>query len=610
MMRHVLILSILCLIPLRIISGQDEASQTGKSSDSTIYKDEISGFGVGDANALDVVNLLNDQFPNLTFSAEPTTNRIYARVPKPLIDEIEEFVEELAITAAEHRQRQEVLRRKLEEEEKDRRQRDLDRRREEEQTRLKEQEEQAQKNAEGRSNPTSGWNSGFGFEMPLGMRLARTQLQAAELKLKKMRSAYGPNHPSIRNAELEVEAIRNLVTPRLDFIGRYTVSGSGTRQTTNLQRLEFLAQIMKELRPDLKVELEGIDQGLVMFRGSEDAVEEAQRIMKALEEVARNSDPAALQQQYENAEESAANIADQLREANSAMSPDRIRLAELRAHLTDSVQLAFELRLQLQQYQLERAEADLMTSRSRLIRREQIAEQIIERRVEELEVNGDTAWSPAQAQKESDEQHDDTGLQIDDVRRRLTVAEAQYAEANEIWIRDRKKLMSDREQLASQVDDLREKLKAATRVTFDSPREPSEERQPKSFGSANPNATEPSKATQENIDVGKSARSFGIWLGEVTDLSEYKTDYRGGIRITAVISNTPAEKAGIKAGDVLVGLETWETTSLADLAFVLKKFTESSDKDSVKFFVMRNGETMTGEMSIPEFASAEATEEF
>lgn len=139
---------------------------------------------------------------------------------------------------------------------------------------------------------------------------------------------------------------------------------------------------MKQLRPDLKVELEGIDQGLVMFRGSKVAVDETQRLMKALEEVARNSDPATLQQQYEKAETAASNIAEELRQAKALSTQAEKRNKELRAHLSDAVKRAFDLRMQLQQSQLERAEADLTTARARVIRREQLARQIIERRIE------------------------------------------------------------------------------------------------------------------------------------------------------------------------------------------------------------------------------------
>lgn len=518
MMRHPHFLALLCLMPMFDVAAQEETAAPAETSPAAIYRDEISGFEVGDANALDVVKLLNDQFPNLKFSAEPTTNRIYCRVPESLIDDIDEFIHELAIVAAEHRHRQEKLRQEQMDKEA------AARAREEELLEERAAKERSELEARYDQLVNDGFSAGITFSTPLGLRIAQTQLRHAELQLQKLLAVYGPNHPEVRNAELQIEALKHLQKPQFHLFDQYRIEGFSRRKPHPLvEQPAKLAEVLKQLRPDLDVKVEGTENGQLIFSGSETSVAEAERVIKALQDVTVGTNPATLQGQYEDAERSAAEVAGQLRDANSAMSPDRKRIAELRAHLTDSVQLAFELRLQMQQYQLERAEADLMTARARLIRREQIAEQIVKRRVEELENSDDTAWSPAQARKDSEQQLN---------------------------------------------------------------------------------------TTPDNPDAGAIARSFGIWLEEVTDLSEYKTDYRGGIRITAVISNTPAKKAGIKAGDVLVGLATWETTSLADLAFVLKKFTESSDKDSVKFFVMRNGETMTGQMSIPEFASAEAAGEF
>lgn len=604
-MRYAILLTSICLVPAFDIAAQTEKPAVAEPAKAAIYRDPISDFEPGEAKATDVVTLLNEQFPNLKFSAEPTTNRIYGRVPETQVEDIEQFVHELANVAAKHRREQEKRRQLQMDEEAERRER------EEKLLQERAAEERADLEARYDQLVNDGFSSGITLSMPLGLRIAQTQQRHAELELQKLLAIYGPNHPEVRNAELQIEAIKHLQKPQFHLFDQYRVEAFANSEPHPLvEQPAKLAEVLKQLRPDLDVKIEGTDNGQLIFSGSETSVAEAERVIKALQDVTVGTNPATLQGQYEDAERSAAEVAGQLREANSAMSPDRKRIAELRAHLTDSVQLAFDLRLQLQQYQLERAEADLTTARARLIRREQIAEQIIKRRVEELENSDDTAWSPAHAQRGAEEPQDRNALQVHDVRRRLSAAEAQYEEATAVWVRDRKKLMSEREQLASQVDDLREKLKAATRVGFDSPREPDEEQQPQRFESANPNAKQQPSAPQDNPSAVESAMNFGIRFGKVTDLGEYKTNYRGGIRITSVVPNSPADKAGIEAGDILVGLETWETTSLADLAFVLKKLTESFDKDSVKFFVMRKGETMTGEMSIPEFTSAEASQRF
>jgi hypothetical protein len=152
--------------------------------------------------------------------------------------------------------------------------------------------------------------------------------------------------------------------------------------------------------------LEGVNQpgppcdaGHIVFKGSEADVAEAERVIKALQAATRSADPATIKQLYENAERDAANIAQQLRDATGAKQPDENHVADVRQLLHDAVQTAFDLRLQLQQFQLEQAEADLVTARARLIRRERISKQIIERRVQELETDDDLSWSTRSSAK-------------------------------------------------------------------------------------------------------------------------------------------------------------------------------------------------------------------
>jgi hypothetical protein len=606
-MRYAFLLASLCLVPTSEIAAQDEAPATSEPVKVPFYRDPISDFEPGDAKAPDVVKLLNEQFPNLKFSAEPTTNRIYGRVPETQVDDIEQFVQELAITAAEHKREQENVRQ-------GQREREAAFFEREEQSR-RERNAELQADWEARNADAANGDSDLGFNllMPFEMRMARAQLRNAELQLKKLQTTYGPNHPEVRDAELAIEAINYAQQSQSDLFAQYRFEGYSQHKTKSIVHNPItLAEFLKKLRPDVDVEIVFNEKGYIVFRGSETDVAEAERVVKALQDVTLSIDPSTLQQRYEDAERSAAQVADQLRDADSGTSPDRKRIVELRARLTDSVQLAFELRLQLQQYQLERAEADLTTARARLIRREQIAEQIIERRVEELANNDDTAWGLANVGNKPEKQSNVSLQQIDEMRKGLTEAQAQFEEATATWTRERKKLTSDREQLFRQVDDLREKLKAASRVSFDRSPSPStqNENQPPVFDAPIIDAGQKPDATQDASDASKSARIFGIRFGKVADLSEYKSNFRGGIHITSVIANTPADKAGIKSGDILLGINAWETTSLEDLAFVLGKVTESSDGDSARFHIMRKGETLWGEMSISGLVSSDELRKF
>lgn len=67
------------------------------------------------------------------------------------------------------------------------------------------------------------------------------------------------------------------------------------------------------------------------------------------------------------------------------------------------------------------------------------------------------------------EQLDARQKQIEDLSRSLNDLQVEFDEATATWTAERKKYVADAGQLEIQVDDLREKLKAATRVSFERP---------------------------------------------------------------------------------------------------------------------------------------------
>jgi serine protease Do len=72
-----------------------------------------------------------------------------------------------------------------------------------------------------------------------------------------------------------------------------------------------------------------------------------------------------------------------------------------------------------------------------------------------------------------------------------------------------------------------------------------------------------------------------------------ETRYRGGLTITAVRPNSPAAKQGIVTGDVLVGMHIWETATIENVGYILKRL-DFTKLNSVKFFILRGDETLFG----------------
>jgi serine protease Do len=72
-----------------------------------------------------------------------------------------------------------------------------------------------------------------------------------------------------------------------------------------------------------------------------------------------------------------------------------------------------------------------------------------------------------------------------------------------------------------------------------------------------------------------------------------QTRYRGGLLVTAVRANSPASSQGIRPGDILVGMHIWETASLENVAYVLKR-PDFGSISPLKFFILRDQETLYG----------------
>jgi len=108
-----------------------------------------------------------------------------------------------------------------------------------------------------------------------------------------------------------------------------------------------------------------------------------------------------------------------------------------------------------------------------------------------------------------------------------------------------------------------------------------------------------SSTTKSNSEIEKTIQArLGLSLSEAgipPALSQ--TKYRGGLRVREVVKDGPADKSGIRKGDILVGLHFWETTSFEDVDHVLSKPYKFQD-GRLKFYMFRNGNTWFGVMQI------------
>ncbi|MCC6123960.1 MAG: trypsin-like peptidase domain-containing protein [Pirellulales bacterium] len=83
-----------------------------------------------------------------------------------------------------------------------------------------------------------------------------------------------------------------------------------------------------------------------------------------------------------------------------------------------------------------------------------------------------------------------------------------------------------------------------------------------------------------------------------------QTRYRGGLSLVAVRPNSPAANQGLKVGDVLVGMHIWETISMENISYILKR-PDFASLSPVKFFILRGEETLYGYLPLPTLRTAQ-----
>ena len=81
-----------------------------------------------------------------------------------------------------------------------------------------------------------------------------------------------------------------------------------------------------------------------------------------------------------------------------------------------------------------------------------------------------------------------------------------------------------------------------------------------------------------------------------------KTKYRGGMRVLEVKADSPAAANGIQKGDILVGLDKWETMSVDNIVWIMNQITTQAPgadgQNQVKFYLVRGQETRYGHLPI------------
>jgi serine protease Do len=102
---------------------------------------------------------------------------------------------------------------------------------------------------------------------------------------------------------------------------------------------------------------------------------------------------------------------------------------------------------------------------------------------------------------------------------------------------------------------------------------------------------------------------FGLKLSEEprTNFARRNTRYRGGMRVEEVRADGPAARQHIMAGDVLVGMQGWETASAQDIQYIVSR-PDLAEMGKLKFYLLRGQNTLyQGFLNVSPDATGRAT---
>jgi len=103
----------------------------------------------------------------------------------------------------------------------------------------------------------------------------------------------------------------------------------------------------------------------------------------------------------------------------------------------------------------------------------------------------------------------------------------------------------------------------------------------------------PERARPASLDL--VWRKLGLRLSPVNPelVSRVNQQLHGGLEVTAVENDNVAGRAGIRRGDILVGLHQWETLTLDNVSFVLTH-PDLASFNPLSFYIVRSGQVRRG----------------
>ena len=107
----------------------------------------------------------------------------------------------------------------------------------------------------------------------------------------------------------------------------------------------------------------------------------------------------------------------------------------------------------------------------------------------------------------------------------------------------------------------------------------------------------PSNQIPHALGQTGGGRGYGAWFGSIPDFSESKDP---GVLLSGTSAGSPAEKAGLAGGDLVVKFGDVDVKNLHDLTYALQKYKPG---DVVDVSYKRGGETKTVKVTLSKRSS-------
>jgi serine protease Do len=100
----------------------------------------------------------------------------------------------------------------------------------------------------------------------------------------------------------------------------------------------------------------------------------------------------------------------------------------------------------------------------------------------------------------------------------------------------------------------------------------------------------PDRRSRVVVDSAWDVMGLRLVPAPSTEVQRLNPRYRGGMRVVAVRSGSPAERQNIKPNDILVGMHVWETVTMDNVGYVLSQNQFDASRP-VKCFILRDERT-------------------